>query len=376
MNPRYVDYHLAGLKSSAMVCLPIRQMRVAGKGQHWAEIAFYVLGLHDLRARQGTFTNPWSATSNPVFAAPELYYVQDKLSDLLDRRATELLAQDRRIAVMWSGGIDSTCVLSALIKNTNDLEQIVIYHSAKSVEENPHFYQEFIEGKIECRETATLNVTDEFVKSHIVAHGDPGDCLFGPSMPMYEYLLADKQHLLPWRNNRRLIAQGIVNKGASQSFADWYTDKVSANIEEVGIEGINTISDWWWWHYYNLKWEFSMLRPFFDTRDSKGRKSIAQSTLVQYNADTFYNTDYFQSWSYSNLDRLCADPKRHKQEPKSYIYDLDKNMDYFENKRKSESIAGDPMKRPAYLDKDLKQYYMHDPGVREAITILLEQFKG
>jgi hypothetical protein len=376
MSEKYKQYHIDNLKNSAMVHLPLRHLNLSGPGKNWAEISFYVLGLHDLRPRQGTFTNPWSATSNPIFSAPKLVANNEKLSNLLDRRANELLSRNQRIAVMWSGGIDSTCVLSSFIKNTQHMDQLVIYHTDRCIGENPVFYKNFIQDKIECRDTTTLDVTDEFIASHILTHGDPGDCIYGPSMPMYAFLLEDHKHLLSWRDNKNLIAQGIVNRGASTDFADWYTEKVSNNIEEVGVANINSISDWWWWHYFNLKWEFSLLRPFFDTRSTVKRLTIKPESIQKYSNDTFYNTDYIQCWSYTNLDTLCRDPLKHKIEPKSYIFDLDHNQDYFDNKQKLESITGDPSKRPAYMDQSFRSYFMNDPGVKEAIVSLLEQYRG
>jgi len=200
MYSRYIQYHIENLKSSALVNLPIGVgwANISNPcGQYWASIGSYVLGLHDVRPRQGTFTNPWGATSNPLFAAPKLKFDNNTLATLLDRRANELLSLDQRIAIMWSGGIDSTCVLAALIKNSTNLSQLVIYCSNKSIQENPEFYNKLIKNKIECREVDELDVTNEFIDEHVLLHGDPGDCVFGPSMPMYRHLLANNQQRLP-----------------------------------------------------------------------------------------------------------------------------------------------------------------------------------
>ena len=281
MLSKYKDYHLARLPTSAMVKQPISYAPLDIKnpyGQYWLVIGDYISGLHDVRARQGTFTNPWSAASNPVFAAPAVRAVNDSLGDLLDRRASELLSTQRRLAVMWSGGIDSTCVLTALLKNTSNLDQLVVYLTKTSIAENPEFYKNFIENKIECRDTDALDISNEFLNSYILLHGDPGDCLYCPSMMMYKHLLPDNRHLLPWRTNRNLIAEGIDRYRARPDrknvwfvpgFTDWYVNKVSNNIEEVGGYEINTIADWWWWHYFNLKWEFSILRPFYIPRTNR-----------------------------------------------------------------------------------------------------------
>ena len=245
MSSRYKQYHLDQLATSSVVNLPIGLdgINISNpKGRYWAEIISNIMGSHDIRPRLGTFTNPWSAISNPLFSAPSLTYISDDLGTLLDRRSHELLTQTLPIAVMWSGGIDSTCVLTSLIKNSKDTSQLIVYCNHKSINENPEFYKQFIDGKIECRDSTTLKVTGDFIDSHALLTGDPGDCLFGPSMAMYAELLPDNKHTLAWRDNRNLIARGIVSIGASTGFAEWYTDKVSDNIEEVGVENINSIS--------------------------------------------------------------------------------------------------------------------------------------
>jgi hypothetical protein len=388
MLSKYKDFHLENLHTSLMVRQPVFYDKANNivnnaTGRYWADIGDYITGLHDARSRLGTFTNPWGATSNKLFVPPPVRAVEDSLSDLLDRRACELLTDQRKIAVMWSGGIDSTCVLVSLIKNTSDLTRLVVYCNNNSIVENPEFYKNFLVGKIECRETASLDVTDDFIKSHILLHGDPGDCLYGPSMLMYRHLIPDGQHLLPWKSNRDLIARGInefrnrptLNTKSEAGFADWYIAKVNNNIEEVGTYTINTIADWWWWHYFNLKWEFSILRPLYGSRQNR-RAAIRQDSLASFIRTTFYNTEYFQNWSYTNLSKLCLDPSRHKSDAKQYIFELDHNELYFQTKRKTESIAHNVSQYPTYIDKNTRPYYLTDPGVRPAMLELLEQYRG
>lgn len=382
MLAKYKDFHLENLQSSMMVKTPMFHgdtQVINPNGQHWDNIGRYVLGLHDVRPRLGTFTNPWNADSSKLFIMPAIRTVDDSLSDLLNQRACELLSlsarENRRIAIMWSGGIDSTCMLSSFIKNAHNLDQLVVYCNHNSIKENPEFYKNHILGKIECCDVADLDVTDELFKSYILLHGDPGDCIYGPSMPMYRELLPDQQHLLPWRDHKHLIVDGITRHGASFEFSNWYVNKVSDNIEEVGIYNVNTIADWWWWHYYNLKWGFSILRPFYGLRKSR-RPTLTAESLQSYIATTFYNTEYFQNWSHSNLHRLCYDPVQHKIDAKLYIFELDRNEQYLKNKRKVESLPVDLIGYPTYLDKNLKPYYLTDPGVKEALLELLEQYTG
>jgi hypothetical protein len=389
MLEKYKQFHLEQLRTSAMVKLPIflddADIDINNHyGRHWSKIAEYVVAMDDIRPRQGTFTNPWGAIADPLFAAPPVRAVHDSLGNLLDQRACDLLQDTRRIAVMWSGGIDSTCMLAALIKNTRCLDQLVVYCSRASVEENTYFYKNHILGQIETRDTSTLDITDDFIQTHVLLHGDPADCLYGPSMPMYALLLPKQQQLLPWQNNRHLLVHGIIHyknhlswkpAGCEVEFANWYVDKVSVNIEEVRTHEISTIADWWWWHYFNLKWQFSILRPFYGLRKSR-RPTLSRRSLESYVATTFYNTEYFQNWSYTNLGTLCRDPAKHKIAAKQYIFELDQNEFYFSNKRKTVSMSSDSNKWPSYLDQNLKPYYITDPGVKEAMLELLEQYTG
>jgi hypothetical protein len=354
-------------------------------GRNWAEIGDHVVGVQDIRARLGTFTTPWGAKSNVLNSTPPVRAVEDRLSNLLDRRACELLTDQRRIAVLWSGGIDSTCVLASLIKNTNNLSQLVVYCNSKSVEENPEFYKNFLVGKIECRETDSLDVTDDFLKSHMLLHGDPGDSIYGASVPHWQHLIQDNRHLLPWRSNLNLISEGIdifrsrpamSHVPLNPGFSSWYANKVGNNIEEVKTYEINNIVDFWWWHYFNLKWDFSMLRPFYGLRKNR-RAAVSQESLKSFIHTTFYNTEYFQNWSYTNLPKLFVGyPDKHKLEAKQYIFELDKDELYFQNKRRKESAYGGPLQYPTYLDKNAKSYFLTDPGVTEALIELLEQYTG
>jgi hypothetical protein len=372
--------YLEELKHSAMVRNPIEVGKIDNiHGKYWACIGYYVLGLHDLRPRMGTFTNPWGAVSNPVFAAPKLRHINVSLSDLMDQRACELLEisarENRPLALMWSGGIDSTGVLSALIKNATNTEQIHVYCSQKSILENPVFYKNHISGKLKCGSIRELDVTEELIDSTIILHGDPGDCLFGPSMPMYAHLVPSGDHHKPWKDQRGELIKGIENNRSIPGFAEWYVNKISDNIQEVDAYNIHSVSEWWWWHYFNLKWEFSLLRPFFETRKSI-QGTISQQHLQSYADTSFYNTDDFQSWSYSNLHRLFIDQKHHKQDLKQYIYELDRNEFYKTNKAKTVSIAGITGQRPMMLNKDLRAYTYWDKDMKAAIRDQLESYTG
>jgi uncharacterized protein with PIN domain len=344
----------------------------------------------EIRARTGTLSTPWSANSSLEFVPPELKYIDDKLDDICDQRAIEIFqisrSQNKKIAVMWSGGIDSTTILSAFLKNVgaSDLDNFVIFLSTSSIIENPIFYQKFIANKIRCESIYDLDITNEFLDQYIVVHGDPGDCIFGPSVFIFKDLLHDKKHCQSWKSNQDLIVNNMIGSiqypldpDTIKGFVNWYVDKISNNLYEVDPPGVESISDWWWWHYYNFKWEFSISKPLILLRKSH-RTPISADRIQSYYNTTFLNTDRFQQWSYSNLkNHIGTSQTDHKMLAKQYIFELDKNLDYFNNKVKTHSHATSELmlkKCPVCYDQNWVGHHWDEVG--DTIIELLENYPG
>ena len=362
-------------------------------GNYWIAIPRLIFGTHEVRARTGSFITPWSAPSGREFAPPELIHINDKLSDICDARAIEIFrlskSQNKKIAIMWSGGIDSTVVLSSFLKNftNSDLENLVVFCSTESILEHPDFYKKFLANKIRCESIYTLDVTDEFLNQHILLNGEVGDCLFGPTVAVLEHLLAEKKHQLSWRNNQQLLVDSlssfikhkVPDTKFLNGFTSWYVNKISNNLQEVSPVGVDSIADWWWWHYYNFKWEFSLSRPFFQYRkDLFLPVSVKNSEFFVSN--NFFNTTKFQSWSYSNLKtHVGTSTQDHKMLAKQYIFELDHDTNYLNNKKKVASITqkyiGYNLDRmPVCYDQTWVGYRWND--VEKTVIELLENYKG
>ena len=360
---------------------------------YWNSIPSLVFGTTEVRARTGSFATPWGAPSGKEFAPPDLIHINDHFNDICDQRALEIFRiskdENKKIALMWSGGIDSTTVLTSFLKNiqSNDLENITIFLSTASIIENPIFYQKFIAGKIKCESIYNLVVDDNFLNHYIIIHGDPGDCIFGPSVGVFENLLDDNRHRLPWKNNIPIIKQGLfssvsvpVDSDYLTGFTNWYVDKISNNLIEVNPDGIESIADWWWWHYFNFKWEFSISRPFFNYQHSVIRKSLSIENIQSYAKNTFFNTTQFQLWSYSNLKTHIGNSKKdHKMAAKKYIFELDQNLEYFNNKIKVSSVPKKNItvtlgKQAEFYDQLWKPYIGNE--AKETVKELLENYTG
>jgi len=361
-------------------------------GNYWICLSRVLIGTVDLRARMGTFTNPYNTKSNSLYAIPTLRPIDDKLTDLYDARAIEIFnhakIQNKKICIMWSGGIDSTSILVSFLKNLSprDHEILTVILTSTSILENFNFYSKFISEKLKCLHYFNVEMTDDFLNKNIIIHGDPGDCLFGPNMNMYRSFIANGTHKMNWKDNVRAMKEEL-NKIADtvmphKNFGDWYVDKITDNlIDSKQDDYVSSISDWWWWAYFNFRWEFSCQRPFFYLRNFSSAHPISQHNVNEFAKNTFFNTEKFQLWSYSNLKLLVdQDVKNHKKEIKEYIFDFDQD-EIFKNKDKVGTFTPISYIRsriitPFYYDKNWVGYNLDHKNLKDIAEMCMERYKG
>jgi hypothetical protein len=335
----------------------------------WSRVANNVVGVEGIHPRVGRLETPWASAN--LFLVPDLEQQFTKsLKHIIDQRAIEIFnyakLKNKKIVIMWSGGIDSTCLLSAFIKNLSraDLSIIVVCTTINGIEENPYFYETQIRNRFEMLHLHDLDVSNDFLDHNLLLHGDPGDCIMGPSISKYAFLLNANQHQLAWTTNRSILYH-IYSDLHAPTFAGWWVDKICENLSDLQNQGkflnIKTISDWHWWSYFNLKWKSGTTRALsFGKKNIK--EKISRSNLNDYFNFCFYGNDDFQIWSYQNLDNLVtSDRRQHKKLFKDYIYELDNNSTYLEQKLKVASTLG--TSRPFVIDLDGVHHNYSDPGM-------------
>jgi hypothetical protein len=313
----------------------------------------------------------------------------------MDLRAEEIYQQaqrtNKKIMILWSGGIDSTSLLVAMLKivpATEQRQRLIVCLNSDSVVENLVFYKKFISNQLPVLNSKLVELDNNFLNQHIVLHGDPADALFGPSASKYVHLISKQTHLQPWKNHVDLLYQcfNAFPEIFHESTGRWLVDKIINNLEETQPEQVITIADWFWWLYVNFKWEGSLWRPFHSTLIRKNQNvAISEQHSRDYLDTVFFNAEYFQRWSYTNLQNLFPNGlASHKHEIKKYIFEFDKNACYQQNKRKTFSISVDLINgstnddsiRPVYYDQNWIGYTLLDAGVEEEILELLHNYKG
>jgi hypothetical protein len=349
--------------NNAMFITQIRDagfINLSSDSKKYLHLTEVMPGVHDIRARIGTFNNPWRGLVPEWYAIPSFNFINDKLSDILDARAIELLnvakQENKSLVINWSGGTDSTTVLTSFLKNTTPSDQhlLTVCCNTTSIQEYLKFYLNHISpnNNIKIKTSNTLLITKEYLDNNIILHGDPADCLFGPSQYAYEYFSNNNQHLEPWSNHSNKMIElmdymSFKNGVNIPDLGKWWFDIVTRTLEESGqSDYVSSVADWWWWTYYNFKWSFSCQRPLFFGLPNVDHEGLPVEYQQSFAKNTFYNTEKFQQWSFSNLKKLVGPnvAKSFKAEAKKYIYDFTKDESVY-LKRKKASIYPTTIKK-------------------------------
>jgi hypothetical protein len=352
-----------------------------------------IVGTHDIRARSGSFRNPWRADVPKWYAPHPFTFTTDSLSDIADQRAIELVniakSTNKKIIIMWSGGIDSTFMLTAFLKNISleDQELLTVACTSQSIADNTDFYLKFLSAntKIKLINAVDLYVNNDCLTNNLVLHGDPADGVFGPSGGMYSHFSTQDQHLEPWRKHLPTMASLIepkveVNGFTEPGLGSWYCDIVTRTLEESGqADYISTVADWWWWNYFNFKWHLVTLMPLFSTLLDEQDEGITLENQKIYADTAYFNSPAFQHWSYSNLKELIGHNffNTHKLKAREYIYEFDNNFQYFSRKRKTGvALPTQKMQKGNIIGYD-DQFRPIQGGheVRQVIDTLLQKYK-
>lgn len=116
-----------------------------------------------------------------LFPIPESFGFNKSFHQIVEERAKELLSLNKPINVVWSGGIDSTLVLFALIHFCNDPSQITVYGTYNSILESGNLFEKHILPR-GVKYRITPSSQKEFKDSDsIYVTGFMGNQLFGPT---------------------------------------------------------------------------------------------------------------------------------------------------------------------------------------------------
>jgi hypothetical protein len=269
-------------------------------------------------------------------AGPTLTYEQ-----CCSARAMQLVRMSNEtglpLAVMWSGGIDSTVVLVSLLKHIATPEQLMVLMDRNSFAENREFYRRFIKDKLRVESVWPMN---KVVKAdRIVVTGELNDQLFGFDLsraPRDGHKVFRLMHE-PYRPQTGigwLMKMGMTIDAARK----WY-EVVDYSARNAPCEVV-TLFDLLWWVNFAWKWQYVSLRL-----PARQNGPAARSLLINGHMQHFFDSDPFQRWSMAapHAAKIGMTWPSYKRVAKKIIVDFDHNEDYFRNKvkRPSGKLMGD-----------------------------------
>lgn len=357
--------------------------------------------------RHGEWSLPWKQEIIPGFEMPEYDPNFSKsFEQVTDERALEmreLIRGGQKLAVMYSGGLDSTLVMAALLKNLSqeELQSVAVCASIHSIIEYPAFWEKHIQGKFKIIESLNNWYDDIIEMGYRPVTADEGDCIFGTSigLQMYHNFDAYVRDLEPasrvaMQNLKYRISSPEVHYSMfkdliirhlsydqtpeGKEFGRILYEKYVHNIN-TGTVPVHSLHDFFWWLIFNVKYLNCSVRSsiYYNTR-------IPVKQCIDSIENWFNGADY-QRWSMANNNngtKIRKTLSTYKYDERKYIYDFDKNDWYFYFKTKLESLNNLLIKgkrHPGHLNLGLSKDYqllsVEDPSVREYFRHHLVNYK-
>lgn len=234
-------------------------------------------------------------------------------ADIMDQTALELLALNEPIFVMWSGGIDSTSVVCAILKNwpKADLSRVTVLCSALSIKENKNFFPHVVKNfKIE----QVTHRLEQFTKRGYVVTGEFGDQVLGSDTTV-QFINTWGEHMVfeDWRPYAKQVFKNFHATAGEATYESY------VQIVDEAPFKLETVFDFCWWINFTQKWQHVKFRCLLsNTWESPG-------TYFKKVFHFFEGID-FQIWSIYNHDKKIKNNwAGYKYIAKDYIMDYTKN---------------------------------------------------
>lgn len=252
-------------------------------------------------------------------------------SSLCDQRAEEILdlarKQDCSIDVLWSGGIDSTVALTALLqatKRVRETERLRIFLSVGSISEYPAFFHQYIKEQLRWTPVG-FPIARYLSPDSITVTGEHGDLLFGDSS--VQPLIPNGIAYLPWRTGVPLL---LAQREFTGSDSDTLMDYLTPLVDSCPIE-IDSVFEFYWWMNFTQMWQNVALRIAASVESKR--------TALFENTQHFFRSIPFQLWALFGRERETMEEWcQYKMAAKDYIYDFNADDEFRDCKEKQHSL--------------------------------------
>lgn len=250
------------------------------------------------------------------------------IKDIIDTRAQEILALNQPITISWSGGVDSTVILCALLANGIAKDQLTVLHTKTSILEYRWLYKELKKEGYRFVQREDLATSFNDVSEGLLITGWCADQLFGSNIHLRNLELYN----LPWMDGlKKAIANTSIQVSPrmyTQIEAVWddYAKQLGFPMEQF--------CEFAWIYNFGCKWSYVSQDAYLAASTANLRKRIIN----------FFEDKRFESWSVGNYETLRQvnvnkEKKFYKKPLKEYIYSYTQDSEYLEHKGKVNSWA-------------------------------------
>jgi hypothetical protein len=319
------------------------------------------MSFHD---RTETITTPIKTKTIPGMEFPKYKSIDSSFEELCATKARWFMKHakesNRKLAIMYSGGIDSTLILVTFLKYCSEKDindHIVVFMNYNSIIENKRFYEDFVIRKFNIKNSYFFRF---YIGNpeYIFITGEGNDQLFGSQV-----LVDNIDHFSnkPWEVpiNESLIID-FFNKRISsidESEKIFHILNRICNASEIKVDNIY---DWFWWINITCKWQSVYMRSAsFTIKENQKNLGLFDNYFM------FFSDPEFQLWSMKNKDLLIGDSfRQYKKICKDIIYDYNKYSDYRDYKMKVGSLFNILLKIPSaiMIDEHINFYETYQTG--------------
>lgn len=285
----------------------------------------------------------------------------ESFANTIDNRCDYLVRnkRDRPWLVWWSGGIDSTALVTALLKHpeTQFRDNITICANEVSIAENPRFFYNQILPNFPIVHGQSTLTRDNISYYHV--SGALSDQLCGPHQALY---MPGFDAMRPYQQMRDQLTKQISKTWKIDGA--WFFDRMDQHIQSTPGHPIENCADFFWWFNFTWPWYYVLLHE----RDGQLRH-IKQHHEAKIQ---WYDSYEFQSWAWhqgrTQYGQCFQNPDQFKQELKDYTWEYTKDnyFRFFKMKSSSDSrkhpnlaskVELDQRGAWKVLDQDLTAYF-------------------
>lgn len=225
---------------------------------------------------------------NPAFNLTYTDCCQKQVRSLLDKQAK----LDKPIRIMYSGGIDSSIVLTSFINEIGLDEcakRIELVMSTVSIDENPAMWEKVLR-RSKIKLINSLEFNQSVSPDYLLVAGEFNDQLFGSAMikPLLKWKPASE--LLKPRSLDMLVDY-FLWIGLDQKESEHWGNLLHSLAENAENE-IYSTWDVFWWLNFTCKWSSVYFRFLMFNPQQFISKEYLENHYTQ-----FFGTEEFQQWS-------------------------------------------------------------------------------